>query len=433
MFIQPFQGTCWSFVSKNSFQWCVQRARPLCLQGRQHVTQGYFQHCALSGSSSSNNKNNTKFLTPFQQRISYNTQLLSLPKNSFYRLFTSTTPNQRLLDLDELSLEEKIKMVKYEFELLREEGVSELPTEVNENDWDKLANIGSAIKRKKFFRFLFLNEMKGINDLKEKEKRRIHSKERHAIISEELKSAGENYISYGLWRNCTMLKISNKSINRGYNMRLINARLYGQPIVFDDDYDANMTPREKSELGKQVALCFGLNRTYLDPFYIHMCNFDREHETAKCIQRNVPVLHNGSYPVDTHRESYIDLFPKDKLVYLTPDAKENMSAYDHDAIYVIGNIVDRGSILPLSVAKAKKEGLIMQKFPLDIYLNWGLGSKCLTLNQVLGILLEMKRSDSWVKAFDKYIPKRKLTKLNEDGPSIKQKMMKTRRFCLREE
>lgn len=54
------------------------------------------------------------------------------------------------------------------------------------------------------------------------------------------------------------------------------------------------------------------------------------------------------------------------MVYLTPDAEETLT-YDPDDIYIIGSIVDKRTQPPLSLAKAKREGLRMAKFPLDRY------------------------------------------------------------------
>lgn len=51
----------------------------------------------------------------------------------------------------------------------------------------------------------------------------------------------------------------------------------------------------------------------------------------------------------------------------------------------------------------------MEKLPLDKYLYWNTGSnKCLTLNQVLGILLDVKHTKSWMTAFTNHVPTRKM-------------------------
>lgn len=67
---------------------------------------------------------------------------------------------------------------------------------------------------------------------------------------------------------------------------------------------------------------------------------------------------------------------------------------------------------PLSLAKAKREGLRMAKLPLDRYLQWGGGSgKSLTLNQMISILLDIKTSGDWDFAL-RHVPRRKVLGVN---------------------
>jgi ribonuclease P protein 1 len=61
----------------------------------------------------------------------------------------------------------------------------------------------------------------------------------------------------------------------------------------------------------------------------------------------------------------------------------------------------------------------MAKLPLDRYLRFGGGSgKCLTLNQMISILLELKTHGDWDKALQA-VPKRKLMDPygNNESPS----------------
>ena len=71
-------------------------------------------------------------------------------------------------------------------------------------------------------------------------------------------------------------------------------------------------------------------------------------------------------------------------------------------------MVDKTNNEPLSLAKAKKQGLRMARLPLDRYLSWGAGSgKSLTLNQMVSIMLEMKKHGDWKKAL-RFVPRRKI-------------------------
>ena len=67
-------------------------------------------------------------------------------------------------------------------------------------------------------------------------------------------------------------------------------------------------------------------------------------------------------------KSYLDLFPKEDLVYLTPNAPDFMTEYDPHKIYIIGGLVDKVVTKPVTMAKAKREGIKMAKLPLDLYM-----------------------------------------------------------------
>lgn len=69
---------------------------------------------------------------------------------------------------------------------------------------------------------------------------------------------------------------------------------------------------------------------------------------------------------------------------------------------------------PLSLAKAKKEGLQMKRLPLDRYLQWGAGSgKSLTLNQMVSILLDVKTTGDWNYAL-RHVPRRKVMEIGHN-------------------
>lgn len=61
----------------------------------------------------------------------------------------------------------------------------------------------------------------------------------------------------------------------------------------------------------------------------------------KAFHKHIPTVFDLEFPLNIHEKSYLDIFPKEQLVYLTPHCKEQMSTYDHNAIYIIGGIVDK--------------------------------------------------------------------------------------------
>lgn len=66
------------------------------------------------------------------------------------------------------------------------------------------------------------------------------------------------------------------------------------------------------------------------------------------------------------------------------------------------------------MAKAKREGIRMARFPLDNYLDWGAGStKSLTLDQSIRVMLDLRHTRDWKVAL-KNVPPRKLRPYRED-------------------
>lgn len=76
-------------------------------------------------------------------------------------------------------------------------------------------------------------------------------------------------------------------------------------------------------------------------------------------------------------------------------------------------MVDKRIVQPLSLAKAKKENIRAAKLPLDNFLDWGSGNKSLTLNQVMAIMNDWRKTNDWKYAL-RHIPKRKLNQPDDN-------------------
>lgn len=133
----------------------------------------------------------------------------------------------------------------------------------------------------------------------------------------------------------------NKILLLNLFFRALQAIKYGQPVVIDCSYEEHMVLRETVNSAKQMTFVFGDNRIHKDPFDIHMCNVNLRGDFMKQLRRNIPSLEEPWFPLNIHTKSYLDIFPKDKLVYLTPHCREELTKFDHDAIYIVGCMVDK--------------------------------------------------------------------------------------------
>ncbi|XP_033253824.1 mitochondrial ribonuclease P protein 1 homolog [Drosophila miranda] len=116
--------------------------------------------------------------------------------------------------------------------------------------------------------------------------------------------------------------------------------------------------------------------------------------------------------MNVHKQCFTELFDKQNLVYLTPHCREDLVTYNPNDIYIVGAMVDTMNNEPLSLAKAKRLGLRMARLTLDRYLQWGSGSgKSLTLNQMINIMLDLKKTGNWDSAL-KHVPRRKVVDMD---------------------
>ncbi|XP_072379606.1 mitochondrial ribonuclease P protein 1 homolog [Diabrotica undecimpunctata] len=309
-------------------------------------------------------------------------------------------------------LEHKLKVLMLEAEVMRQEGKA-VPEHnfLREKHWKEILNLSSRSARQKYLEYLFKLSKRKEHEKVKKEEKRLAFEEFLAKKEAEPKkeeTIEEFALQYDLQHNNLFLRVYDTTINQLYNNRLIQAMQFGQKLVIDCGYDVNMTKRENLNCAKQFMLLFAENRLHNDPFDIHFCNANKKGDLIKQFYKYIPTIDEPWFPLNLHEASYLDLYPKDQLVYLTPHCREEIREYDHDAVYIVGGIVDKVNQEPLSLAKAKREGIRMAKLPLDRHLQWGAGSgKSLTLNQVVAILLDQKMTGDWQHSL-RHVPKRKL-------------------------
>lgn len=290
---------------------------------------------------------------------------------------------------------------------MRQEG-RRVPSTLSKSELERLLDLPSMSARRKYLSFLFGCEMTKVNQQQKKEERMVAREERLALQREENK---DKDMVYGLGHNSIFLKIYETTINLWHNNKLTRAMQFSQKLVIDCSYDEHMSYREADNCAKQLCFTFAINRLHDQPFDLHYCNLDIQTKSGKKLSNHMPTMFNPEFPMNAHKKSYIDLFDKDRLVYLTPHCKNELQEYNHDDIYIVGAMVDKANNDPISLAKAKKQGLRMAKLPLDRYLDWGIGGKSLTINQMIEILLEMRMTNDWEKAL-RFVPRRKLYKNN---------------------
>ncbi|XP_048149761.1 tRNA methyltransferase 10 homolog C [Corvus hawaiiensis] len=269
-----------------------------------------------------------------------------------------------------------------------------VPENICEEELKTFMECPSKSAKKKYLKYLHLKELQKKNDkrkMDEKRERRLEAQNQASKMDETKKSS---FVC--MWSS---------TMDKAYNWRAAQSMIFGQPLVFDMSYEKEMSVREVTNTVRQIVLSESCNRRSVDPFHIHFCNFkDDSLYHREFIKQYREAW--GKLLITVTDQCYTEIFPKDKLIYLTADSPKVMKTFDHDKIYIVGSMVDKSIKTGVSLARAKRLGLETAALPLDKYLLWSTGAKNLTLDQMMHILLTLKDTADWKKALE-FVPKRK--------------------------
>lgn len=296
----------------------------------------------------------------------------------------------------------------------------EVPEHITEEELKTLMECSSKSAKKKYLRYLYIKE-------NIKKARRI-KKEMKAEAREEAKRSRLLETTTGEQKQDFMfLRLWDRQMNAAEGWKGIQAMQFGQPLVFDMAYDNYMRPSELQNAVSQLLESEGCNRRNVDPFHIYFCNLKIDSAYHRELARRYEEKWDKLL-VTTTEKSPVDLFPKDSIIYLTADSPNVMTTFKHDKIYIIGSFVDKYLQTGTSLAKAKRLDLATECLPLDKYLQWDVGNKNLTLDQMIRILLCLKNTGNWEKAL-KFVPRRKHTgylEVSEHSQEVFRKLKKTK-------
>lgn len=106
-------------------------------------------------------------------------------------------------------------------------------------------------------------------------------------------------------------------------------------VAIDLSFDHLMIDKDMGKVIKQILRVYTENRRAKAPMQLHLTSFDgrAKAEMAK---------HHGyeNWDMYFHPESYLEAFPKEKLVYLTSESDNVITELREDKIYIIGGLVD---------------------------------------------------------------------------------------------
>ena len=168
----------------------------------------------------------------------------------------------------------------------------------------------------------------------------------------------------------------------------------GLRVVLDLSYSEKMSDKEQASLARQIMICWGSNRKAIKPVALHLAGL------ASCSTACLPPSeHTASWRVHRIDEDVTDAFPRDDLVFLSPDAEEPLTSLDPQCVYVVGGLVDSNVQKQTSLEKARANGARAVRLPLAEHAPLAASKRLpLTLTSVLEILAAVNNGTSWPAA-----------------------------------
>lgn len=281
-----------------------------------------------------------------------------------------------------------------------------------------LKDYGDYVSRLRYLNYLFVREFdiwrKEIAHQEQKEKAKKEEEEEMANWQIGcFNERGE--IQYGFWRNTLFSRYFEVPLQKLTLNRLRVATQFGQELVVDCSFDETMADYETISVARQMSSIYRLNRYSKDPFNLLFTGYREHNRGYQHASRMIkPLMDRPGYCFNLYQKSYRDLLPNERFIYLSPDAPEVMTAFDHNAVYIIGALVSKTHPSRFTYEKATAEGIQCLRLPIEQYVELKLGvKKILSFQGVFQILLELKEHGDWERAFRAGIMSHKLADENE--------------------
>lgn len=185
-------------------------------------------------------------------------------------------------------------------------------------------------------------------------------------------------------------------------------------VAIDLSFDDLMIDKDLSSCASQLLRVYTNNRRAKRPIPVHFTGLDENGKLYEKLQRNEGWK---NWDVIPHKESFMELFDKDKIIYLTSESETVLDTLEKDAVYVIGGLVDHNHHKSLTLDLALKNNIRTARLPLSEHLIIKTRA-VLTINQVFDVILAVSEGLSWKKALIQTLPQRKKIKLREEDDEV---------------
>ncbi|SBT71293.1 tRNA m(1)G methyltransferase, putative [Plasmodium malariae] len=274
---------------------------------------------------------------------------------------------------------------------------SNISNVIDEKDMSKLTKHKKTKKEKKLEKRKYIKEKRKKNRPEEKKKRQKKKKQELLKILNNLNEE-EKFI---FLKERKILEQTKKQRKKEFLKKSFNE---AYKICFNCSFIHYMGEKEISSLAKQIFLSYHYMIKHEVPVHFHFSHLNNSDELFVQLKKKYSL---SKWMVQVHVQDFWEIFPKDKIVVLSPIATEDLTEIRKDHVYIISALVDRSVSKNLSFYQASLHGLETRKLPLEQYVKKK-KSNVLNVNTVIEILISYLKDKDWLKVFEKCIPQKKV-------------------------
>ena len=295
----------------------------------------------------------------------FNSSASETPVNSSTDTHQSKIEDEDFKDLSE-DERKHLHYIQLEYDLMYYSGTPVPDPEYMTNQvWLELMKCQGGKERKIKLKKILVNQKKSEAQLE----KQTDTEEEKTPPTINLQKHSERF------KNTIFRRIENQAIRRLSHHRMVHAMRFGPQILIDLGFDEHMTEKAINKLISQIKLAYAVNKTFKEPFHFIFCNVDVNSQIMDMLNsQSADAKERGDsgavsdYLMTFTEKDYNAMYPREELVYLTNDAPELMTHFDHNVTYIVGGLTETSEKRKLTFAKARRQGIKMQKFPLDKYL-----------------------------------------------------------------
>jgi len=224
----------------------------------------------------------------------------------------------------------------------------EIPEIMTEDFWaeiQSLPTVEDQLWKIKVYRFFHIKERHKLNREGKTLKGDYAEARRRALYAERIGDKdkipeslyGENGHSL-LGPVVSILKFHDEqAVRQVQNTHMMHAINFGQPLVIDLGVDYQMSDYEGRKFLQQMKAMYNVNRSHWEPFNLFLCNYN----PSNVLQRELVEEKPSERLWNVTRRCFTNIFPKEKIVYLSSQSRLPLTNFSHDAVYVVGGAVDK--------------------------------------------------------------------------------------------